>query len=94
MRPITVITLVILGSCVAITVSLAAVLIVMLVLGDEYPRLQTEFDAALHSLGLFAVMTVISLLSFYSLLINHDFRYWAQAGMWVGLLLTGWYYAS
>ena len=94
MRPLTVVTLVILGSCFAITISLAAVLIVMLVLGDDYPRLQTEYGAALRSFGLFAVMTAISAVSFYSLLKNHRSRYWAQGALTVGLVLTGWYYAT
>lgn len=94
MRPLTVVTLIILGSCFAIAISLAAVLIVMLVLGDDYPRLQTEYGAALKSFGLFAVMTVISASSFYSLLKNHRARYWAQGALWLGLMLTGWYYAS
>jgi len=94
MRPLTVVTLIILGSCFAITVSLAAVLVVMLVLGEEYPRLQTEFAAALNSFGLFAVMTAISVVSFYSLLKNHRARYWAQGMLWTGLLLITWYYAT
>ena len=43
MRPLTAVNLIILGSCFAITFSLGAVLIVVLVLGEEYPRLQAEF---------------------------------------------------
>jgi len=42
MRPLTAVTLIVLGSCFAIMVSLTAVIIVVLVLGDEYPRLQHE----------------------------------------------------
>jgi hypothetical protein len=44
MRPLSVVTLIILGSSFAITFSLAAVVLVVLILGDEYPRLQREFD--------------------------------------------------
>ena len=40
MRPLTMITGVVLGSCLAISVSLALVLIVFLLPGDEYPRLR------------------------------------------------------
>jgi hypothetical protein len=50
MRPLSAVTLIILGSCFAITFSLTAVIIVVLVLGDEYPRLQSEFDPLLSSL--------------------------------------------
>jgi len=73
-------------------VSLAAVIVVVLVLGDEYPRLQREFDPLLDSLLIFVGMTTISATSFYGLLKNLKFRYWGQAAMWAGILLTGWYY--
>lgn len=92
MRPLSVVTLIILGSCFAITFSLTAVIFVVLVLGDEYPRLQHEFDPLLSSLFVFLGMTVIAALSFYTLVKNHALRYWAQAGMWLGLIATGWYY--
>jgi len=72
--------------------SLAAVIIVILVLGDEYPRLQNEFDPLLDSFAIFVGMTAICAVSFYGLLKNHVARYWGQALMWTGLLLTGWYY--
>jgi uncharacterized membrane protein len=92
MRPLTVVTLIILGSSFAIMVSLSAVIIVVLVLGDEYPRLQREFDPLLSSLVLFIGMTAISAASFYSLLKIHAVRYWLQLGMWTSLLMIGWYY--
>ncbi len=92
MRPLTAITLIVPGCCFAIMVSLTAVIIVVRVLGDEYPRLQHEFDPLLTSLLVFAGMTVISTASFYSLLINHAARYWGQVRMWVGLLLTDGFY--
>ena len=92
MRPIAAVTLIVLGSCFAIMLSLAAVIIVVLVLGDEYPRLQHEFDPLLSSFIIFAGMTTISAMSFYALLTEHAARYWSQGAMWAGLLLTGWYY--
>lgn len=92
MRPISVVTLIILGSCFAIMVSLSAVIIIVLVLGDEYPRLQAEYKSLLHSLIIFVGMTAISATSFYALLKNHRYWYLSQAAMWVGLLSTGLYY--
>ena len=92
MRPLTAVTLIILGSCFAITVSLTAVLIVVLILGDEYPRLNDEFEPLLSSLLVFLVMTGISAASFYTLIKSHPLRYWAQAAMWLGLCATGWFY--
>ena len=92
MRPLTAVTLIILGSCFAITFSLAAVLIVVLVLGDEYPRLQSEFDPLIRSFLLFLTMTAVSAGSFYCLVRSHPLRFWAQAAMWAGLFATGLYY--
>jgi len=42
MRPLTAIIGILLGSCAAISISLAAVLFVFLVLGDDYPRLRVS----------------------------------------------------
>ena len=92
MRPLTAVTLIILGSCFAITFSLAAVLIVVLVLGDEYPRLQNECAPLRNSVLLFLGMTAISAASFYSLVKSHHLRFWAQGAMWLGLVATGWFY--
>jgi hypothetical protein len=92
MRPLTAVTLIVLGSCFAIMVSLTAVIIVVLVLGEEYPRLQHEFDPLLKSLGVFVGMTAISASSFYSLIKKYPLRYCVQAAMWLGLIATGWYY--
>ncbi len=92
MRPLTAVTLILLGSSVAITFSLSAVTIVFLVLRDEYPRLQHEFGALLSSLGIFFVMTTLAALSFYTLVKNHPLRIWAQCGMWAGVLGVGLYY--
>lgn len=92
MRPLAAVTLIFLGSCVAITVSLLAVVIVVLVLGDEYPRLRHEFGPLLASLAIFTALTAVSALSFYGILKSHRLRYCGQAAMWLGSLLTAWYY--
>ena len=92
MRPLTMITGILFGSCAAITVSLALVLIVFLLLGDEHPRLQHEFRPLVSSMLIFLGMTVISAASFYSLLIGHRARFVAQGLLWLGLLGTAWYY--
>ncbi len=92
MRPLSAITLIILGSCFAITFSLTAVIIMVLILGDDYPRLQREFEPLLKSLLVFVGMTTIAAASFYTLIRNHAARYWMQASMWLGLLGVGYYY--
>ena len=92
MRPLTMITGILLGSCASITVSLALVLIVFALLGDEHPRLQHEFRPLLTSMLIFLGMTGISAVSFYSLLIGHRARFVTQGLMWLCLLGTAWYY--
>lgn len=92
MRPLTVITGIVLGSCVSITVSLGAVLLMFLLLGNEYPRLSAEFGGLVASLLIFLLMTGFSAVSFYALLKQHRWRRWSQGVMWAGLLATGYYY--
>lgn len=92
MRPLTVITAILLGSCLSIAFSLAAVLFVFLVLGDDYPRLNDEFGPLVRSLILFIAMTAICAASFYALLKTHRLRWLAQLMMWLGFLGTAYYY--
>lgn len=92
MRPLTVITGILLGSCVAITVSLAAVLFVYLILGTDHPRIAHEFRPLVTSMLIFLGMTSISGLSFYTLLIEHRARYGVLAIMLTGLAAISWYY--
>lgn len=92
MRPLTVITGIVLGSCLSITVSLGAVLLMFLLLGSEYPRLSAEFGGLLTSLLIFVFLTGFSAVSFYALLKDHPWRLRAQAVMWAGLAATGYYY--
>lgn len=92
MRPLTVITAILLGSCLAITVSLAAVLFVFLVLGDDYPRLEHEFRPLVVSLMIFLGMTTVTAASFYARIKRHPLRGWMQVIMYAGLAATTWYY--
>ena len=92
MRPLTVINGIVLGSCLSIAVSLLAVMIVYIVLGDDYPRLQQEFAPLRASTLIFFGMTVISAASFYSMLTNRKSALVLQLAMWAGLLATAWYY--
>ena len=92
MRPLSVVTLIILGSSFAITFSLAAVILVVLILGDEYPRLQGEFEPLVRSALIFLGMTAISAASFYTMAKTHALRYWLQAAMWLSLLGIGYYF--
>ncbi|HLT91584.1 MAG TPA: hypothetical protein VKZ85_11610 [Woeseiaceae bacterium] len=92
MRPLTVITGIVLGSCASITVSLVAVLIMFLLLSGDHPRLAAEFPAMRASFALFSAMTAVSGLSFYGLVKRRKWRGVAQVAMWLGVIGTGWYY--
>lgn len=92
MRPLTVLTGFVLGSCVSIAVSLAAVLVMFLFLGDDYPRLQYEFRGLVASFLIFLGMTAISALSFYLMVKGHRYRHPAQAALWLGVLGVGYFY--
>jgi hypothetical protein len=92
MRPLTVITGILLGSSLSIAFSLAAVLVIFTILGDDYPRLDHEFGPLLVSFSIFTAMTTISAASFYALVKHHPARWMAQACMWAGFALTGFYY--
>jgi hypothetical protein len=88
MRPLTVVVGILLGSCLAITVSLAGVLFVFFVLGDQYPRLQHEFRPLLAAILIFSGMTIVSGASFYTLLTVHRARHLAFVVMLIGLAAT------
>jgi hypothetical protein len=92
LRPLAVINGIVLGCCLSISVSLAAVMFVYLLLGDEYPRLQAEFRPLLASMLILLGMTAISGASFYTLLTKRKIRTALQIAMWAGLLATSWHY--
>lgn len=92
MRPLTVITGILLGSSFSIMFSLAAVMLIFFILGDDHPRLQHEIGPLFNSFTVFTAMTVISALSFYSLTKLHATRWWLQLMMWLCLLGIGLYY--
>jgi len=92
MRPLTVVTGILLGSCLSISFSLAAVMLVFLILGDDYPRLRHEIRPLFASFAIFTAMTAISALSFYTLLQEHSARWTIQGAMWLSLIATGVYF--
>lgn len=92
MRPLTAITGIVLGSTLSIAISLLAVLVIFLILGDDYPRLGYEFSGLVTSFLIFLCMTAIAALSFYALIRQHRLRLLAQLAMWFGLGGVGWFY--
>jgi hypothetical protein len=72
--------------------SLAAVALIVVLLADEYPRLDHEFPPLIASLGLFSAMTTICAVSFLALLYRHRLRWLAQVVMWAAVAATAFYY--
>jgi len=92
MRPLTVITGILLGSSLSIAFSLGAVLVIFFILGDDYPRLNQEFGSLLASFSIFTAMTAIAAVSFYTVAKHHAARWAAQAAMWAGLAGVVYYF--
>ncbi len=92
MKPLTIITGVVLGSAASITLGLAVVMLIFVLSGLDQPRIRDEFSPLAGSVGLFALLTACSAASFVGLLKARRWRWWAQAAMWGVLLLVGLYY--
>ncbi len=80
MSPLIFINGVILASSAAITLGLAITLFLVVLLGDESPRLAAEFRPLLEGIGLFAVMTAASTASFVGLIRKRPWR-WPAVGI-------------
>lgn len=85
MRPLTVLTGIVLGSSAATTFGLAATLVVFLVLSGEHPQFRSELPMLSRYLAVFVGLTGLAALGFLGLAKNRPWRFWAQAGMWASL---------
>lgn len=93
MRPLTVLTGIVLGSSAATTFGLGATLIVFLVLADETPQFRDELPLLAGYLGIFACLTALAGVSFVGQARERPWRRWAQAAMWAALAaLAGLYW--
>jgi hypothetical protein len=86
-RPLTVLTGIVLGSSAATTFGLAATLVVFLVLGDEHPQFRSERPLLAVYLGIFVGLTALAGASFIGLAKARPWRRWAQAALWGTLCL-------
>lgn len=92
MRPLTIITGILLGSAASIAAGLSVVLLLFYLLIDEYPRLADEYPALVDSALLFLALTAVSVISFLGLIKEWRWRWLGQAAMWAGLVLVVMYY--
>jgi hypothetical protein len=93
-RPLTVLTGIILGSSAATTFGLGATLVVFLVLSGEVPEFRAELPMLAFYLVLFIGLTALAGVSFVGQAKNRPWRRWAQGAMWgalAGLAALYWY---
>ena len=92
MSPLAVLTGIVMGSAVTITLGLAMVLAVFLILAGDYPRPALELRRLVESLALFLVLATVSGSAFWAVLFRRQWLWYAQAGMWLAVLGLGLYY--
>ena len=94
MRPLTVLTGIVLGSSIATTFGLGATLIVFLVLSGETPQFREELPLLTLYLGLCVALTAVAAVSFMGQARERPWRRWAQLAMWgtlAGLAALYWW---
>ena len=82
MRPLTVLTGIVLGSSAATTFGLGATLIVFLVLSGEFPRFRAELPSLALYMVLFSGLTALAAVSFIGQARERPWRRWAQLALW------------
>jgi hypothetical protein len=86
-RPLTVLTAIVLGSAVATTFSLAATSVVYLALLNKHPQFRAELPLLLVYLAAFVLLSAVAGLALLGQLRERPWRRWAQGAMWA--LLVG-----
>ena len=86
MRPLTALTGIVLGSCVATTFGLGATLVVFLFLSGEHPQFQSELPTLALYVAIFVGLTALAGISFVGLARQRPWRRWAQAALWATLV--------
>lgn len=94
MRPLTVLTGIVLGSSAATTFGLGTTLIVFLVLSGETPRFREELPLLAGYVVIFVGLTALAAVSFIGQARNTPWRRWAQLAMWGTLAGLAVLYAS
>lgn len=92
MSPLAVLTGIIMGSAVTITIGLAMVIVVFLSLSGDQPGLAREYSHLLTSFGLFLGLAFISGYAFVGALKRPTWLWHAQGATWIGIALIAWYY--
>jgi hypothetical protein len=92
MSPLAVLTAIIMGSAVTITIGLALVIVVFLALSGDHPRLAREYWSLLRSFALFLALSLVAGYAFVGTLRRSRWLRATQAATWLTLAVIGWYY--
>ncbi len=92
MRPLTIVTGIILGSAFSIALGLAVVMLIFLIIGGDYPQVRGEQGQLGRSLAIFVVLTAVCAMSFLSLVKKRQSWLAWQAVLWATVALTGAYF--
>lgn len=84
-RPLTVLTGIVLGSAAATTFGLGATWVVFALLADEHPQFRSELPLLATYLCVFIALTALAAAGFIGLARQRPWRHWAQAGLWLSL---------
>lgn len=88
MRPLTIITGILLGSAASITLGLAVVIVIFYFTGLDEPRVADEFGPLAGTVVLFGILTAFSAASFIGLIKERRWKWIAQGAMWLVLVLV------
>lgn len=97
MRPISVLNLIILGSCLAISICLVVVWGILTLTAMDpalAERVGPELRALPRHIGLFVPLTIISAVSFLAMIKEKPSRWVWQLAMWISLCALGFYYVN
>lgn len=92
MSPLAVLTGIILGSAVTITLGLAMVIVVFVSLSGDQPGLAREYGHLLASFGLFLALALVSGYAFVGTLKRPRWLWTAQGATWLAIGAIAWYY--
>ena len=93
MRPLTVLTGIVLGSAAATTFGLGATLVVFLVLSGETPQFRDELPLLAGYLAMFVGLTAVAMVSFIGQARERPWRRYALAALWLSVAsLVGLYF--
>jgi hypothetical protein len=93
-RPLTVLTGIVLGSSAATTFGLTATMVIFLVLAGETPRFREELPLLARYVVIFVGLTALAAVSFIGQARNTAWRNWAQVALWGTLAGLAFLYAS